>query len=119
MSVLADQSNVQNTLTDLEKPLLLTANQTEVVIRFKSNATTGFKWFLKAEDNHLLTPIHHAYLPPSNTKLMGAPGTETFTFHIDPTVYAAPQTGTLNFVYARAWEAMPETVTSIHWVSAP
>ena len=100
---------------DSTKPLILTHNQTDMVIHLESNATTGFKWFLKDYDTNYFTPTQHTYSPPQNSTLMGAPGMETFTFRINQKVATVPQTGKIHFVYAKAWEPMPDTEKTVTW----
>ena len=120
--IFADPANNADTsLTDLTKPIVLSAHKKEVVIRLQSNRTTGFSWFLAHYDRHALTPIAHTYRPPSNAKLIGAPGVEAFTFQIDSGLYTTPQTGIIQFVYKRPWEENPNSAkeTSVHWISVP
>jgi len=115
-NVWADTAAPAEKPLDLTKPLIINKNQTQIVIRLTANATTGFKWFLKDYNAAYLTPTEHHYLPPQNTKLMGAPGTETFTFHVNQKAATVPQTGTIHFVYARPWEPIPDTETVVTWV---
>jgi predicted secreted protein len=98
------------------KPLIIADNQKKLVVRLTANPTTGFKWFLKNYDARYLTPIAHQYLPPQNIKLIGAPGIETFTFLIHQKTMNVPQTGTLDFIYARPWEALPKQDTILTWI---
>lgn len=84
--------------------VMVPSDHPQVVIQLKSNPTTGYSWFLREYDGNLITPVKHAFEPNSNRKLMGAPGYETWTFHVKPAGFKVPQQTTLRFVYTRPWE---------------
>ncbi len=90
------------TFTSNKKPLFLAQNQT-FEIKLQSNPTTGFSWKLAFYDKPLVNFVGHKYVAPKNTKLMGAPGYETFTFQAKKANYAVNQVGHIVLEYARPW----------------
>ncbi len=115
----ADNNDNSPTLTDLSKPIMVEATQTELSIRLKSFATAGYQWFIKSYDANLLTPESQKYLPSPNKKLMGAPGVTEFKFHVNPSVHRAGHLSEIKLVSVRPWEATsPDTKeTVVTWVS--
>ena len=93
----------------------LSGDQQNVDITLSANATTGYQWYVLGYDHNLLSLNNYRYNPPSNTKLMGAPGQAVFTFTIDPSFYNAPQSTTVMLGYQRpnapAQTAATTTVT--------
>jgi inhibitor of cysteine peptidase len=72
-------------------------------IQLKSNPSTGYSWSLKKYDAKLVVLVKHTYKRP-NTKLIGAPGYEVWTFRMTRAAFAKPQQTTIRFVYARPWK---------------
>jgi len=73
------------------------------VIKLKSNPTTGYSWFLREYNSNLMTPLKHSFQPPS-TALIGAAGSESWTFRIKPAAFVVPHQMPIRFVYARPWQ---------------
>lgn len=73
-----------------------------VVIKLKSNRTTGYRWFLKSYDSSFLTPVSYQYQSAKNG-LMGAPGIAVWTFQVTHPV--VPTVSSVQWVYARSWES--------------
>jgi len=71
-----------------------------VVISLESNPTTGYSWTAKY-DQTLLELVDEAFTPPGST-LMGAPGTQKFTFKA-----LTAGTAKVTFEYVRPWEGEP------------
>ncbi len=94
----------------------MTPAQPVFVIQLKSNPTTGFLWFLREYDDHLITPIKHSFLPPSK-KLMGAPGFELWTFRMKSAGFTVPQQTTIRMVYARPWQGSDSSTQLVFRVS--
>lgn len=94
-------------LSDPHMPLALTKENATFPIRLRSNPSTGFTWVLVQNYNPaLIKPIaHHVFV--GDSKIMGAPGYETFMFHVDKTAFAAPQQFQLTFESVRPWQANP------------
>jgi inhibitor of cysteine peptidase len=101
--VFADKSN-PTIYTEDKLNIMVTKDQPQFVIRLKANPTTGYSWFLREYNSSLITPLKHQYEAP-NTKLIGAPGYEVWTFSIKPTGFTVPQVTQIHFVYARPWES--------------
>jgi inhibitor of cysteine peptidase len=66
-----------------------------------SNATTGFQWSESAQisDPTVIQQLSHETVAPENTGLVGAPGTEVWTFKA-----LKKGTSTINIEYSRPWE---------------
>ena len=79
----------------------LSGDQQNVDITLPANATTGYQWYVVGYDHNLLSLNNYRYAPPSNTKLMGAPGQAVFTFTIDPSFFNAPQSTEVKLSYQR------------------
>jgi inhibitor of cysteine peptidase len=102
-SVMAAQA--PTVYTQDKQAISVSDNNPEFVIQLKSNATTGYSWFLRDYDAKLIQPIKHVYEAPANKKLMGAPGLEVWTFKAKPAAFAVPQQTMIRFVYTRPWDA--------------
>jgi inhibitor of cysteine peptidase len=73
-------------------------------IKLKSNPTTGYTWFLREYSTKMLTPVKHNYEVPQ-TKLIGAPGYELWTFRVNQEAFIVPQMLTVRLIYARPWKS--------------
>ena len=76
----------------------------EFTITLKSNPTTGYNWFLSSYNGVLIEPVTHRYIAPKKG-LMGASGTQVFTFRAKPEAFHVPQKTVIVFSYGRPWEA--------------
>jgi inhibitor of cysteine peptidase len=70
----------------------------QLVVELPSNPTTGFMWVV-AESGPLAQKGEAAYESPAKPGVVGAGGTETFTFTAEKS-----GTGTLKLEYRRPWE---------------
>lgn len=86
--------------------IMVSASKPEFVIKLKSNPTTGYSWFLTDYNANLIEPLKHQYEPPTDKKLVGAPGYETWTFRMKSAAFAVPQQTLIRLVYARPWETL-------------
>ncbi len=82
----------------------VTQNAPQFIYQLKSNPTTGFSWFLREYDSSLVTPVNH-YFQHSDTKLMGAPGYEFWTFRLKPAAFLVPHQLIIRLVYMRPWQS--------------
>lgn len=101
--------------TSHEKPIIVTPGNPTFNITVPSNPSTGYSWKLAGYDKFIFEPVSHKYIAPSNTKLMGAPGYEIWTFKaIYPTTYKfrVNQVGHVRLQYVRPWEKKNAPVTS-------
>ncbi len=96
------------TFTSNKKPLVVSQNEI-FDIKLQSNPSTGFSWKLTSYQKPLVKFIGHKYVAPKNTKLMGAPGYETFTFQAKKGDYRVAQVGHIVMMYARPWTKDGET----------
>ena len=83
---------------------IVTSDKPVFVIKLKSNPTTGYTWFLREYSTKMLTPVKHYYEVPQ-TKLIGAPGYELWTFRVNQEAFIVPQMLTLRLIYARPWKS--------------
>lgn len=90
--------------TEDKTGIAVTKDGPKFVIKLKSNPTTGYSWFLREYDSSKIQPLKHTFEPPTDTKLMGAPGFELWTFSLKPVAFVVPQQILLRFVYSRPWE---------------
>src|SRR3990167_9897785 len=90
------------------KPLVLTAENPEITITLPSNPTTGFTWSIQKYDTNLLKLVLQRYTPP-NSRLMGAPGIQQYTFQAIQTGYSVTQVGHVVLQYARQWTTVGAT----------
>ncbi|MCX7123212.1 MAG: protease inhibitor I42 family protein [Gammaproteobacteria bacterium] len=96
----------------------LSSNQQNVDITLPANATTGYQWYVTGYDHNLLSLNNYRYNPPTNTKLMGAPGQAVFTFTIDPSFYNAPQVTTVMLNYQRPNAPTQNATTTMVTISS-
>lgn len=88
-----------------DKPVIMvSADAPQFVIKLKSNATTGYAWFLLDYNSKMISPVSHTYQVAKDKNLVGAPGYELWTFRVMPTGFIVPQETMLGFVYIRPWE---------------
>lgn len=97
-------ANVTPPISNPQKSIIISQNAPQFTITLNSNPTTGYSWYISNYDANLLTIVNHVYNGPTNTKLMGASGTETWTFAAKPGAFSAPLITTISLVYARAWD---------------
>lgn len=89
-----------------DKPyIMLTKQQPEFILKLKSNPTTGYSWFLREYDQHLVIPIKQEYQQGKQKLLIGAPGAELWTFKMNQNAFLVPQQTVLRFVYVRPWQS--------------
>lgn len=103
---LAQQAQTDSPVVYDESKLAITvtSKQPVFVLKLVSNPTTGYVWLLKNYDKSLLVPVKHEYQAP-NTKLIGAPGFDMWTFRVKPDAFTVPQRTSILMTYARPWEA--------------
>jgi inhibitor of cysteine peptidase len=84
--------------------IVVSAQQPQFTIQLKANPTTGFSWFLKEHNDRTVEPLKHHFQPAKNSRLIGTPGYEEWTFKVKNPAFTASQQTTLVFIYARPWE---------------
>lgn len=79
----------------------------EFEIKLKSNPTTGYSWYLENYNSNLLTPIKQEYKSSQAKKnskpLLGAGGTDTWTFKATKEAFTVPRVTEIAFTYMRPW----------------
>lgn len=83
--------------------ITVNVGQPEFTLQLKSNPSTGYTWFLRDYDHTLIEPIRREFKAP-NTKLIGAPGMDFWTFRIKTQAITVPQQTVIRMIYARPWE---------------
>ncbi|PIR49211.1 hypothetical protein COU80_00480 [Candidatus Peregrinibacteria bacterium CG10_big_fil_rev_8_21_14_0_10_55_24] len=79
-------------------------------ITLESNLTTGYSWSPQY-DEEVIEITDEVYVPSSEKNVVGAGGTQTFTFQA-----LVPGTSELKFSYARPWESVQPIETRIYTV---
>jgi len=72
-----------------------------ITVTLCSNPTTGFQWGEQAQISNpqVLKQTSHKSVGPADTTLVGAPGSQVWTFQA-----LSAGTGTASFSYSRPWE---------------
>jgi inhibitor of cysteine peptidase len=89
-----------NTQPNVSKQLAVDAGNT-FTVTLCSNATTGFSWSESAQisDPTVVQQTAHEFVSPQNTGIVGAPGSEVWTFKA-----LKKGTSTINMEYGRPWK---------------
>lgn len=103
-AVAAKQETAPVVYTEDKTAISVSVEQPTFIIKMKSNATTGYSWFLRNYDSNIIQPIKHIYEAPENAKLIGSPGFEVWTFHVKRTGFLVPMQTQIRFIYTRPWE---------------
>ena len=101
MAATADAATVY---TDDKPAVMVESSHPTFSIKLKSNATTGYAWYLRDYNSNLIVPVKQVYTPPEDTKIAGAAGFEIWTFRVKPEGFLVPQQAMIHLVYARSWE---------------
>jgi inhibitor of cysteine peptidase len=72
-------------------------------VTVKSNPSTGYSWSITSYDKNLIKPLGHSYQTP-NTRLIGASGSETFSFKVLDNGFTRPQKTQIKMQYRRPWQ---------------
>ena len=91
-------------LTTANKPIYVKADNPIVSVTLSSNRTTGYRWFLMKLNRRLIKPVSAVFAGPANKKLMGAPGTVTWTFKVKKAAFTVPRIMKVRLLYARPWD---------------
>ncbi|MEI8055119.1 MAG: protease inhibitor I42 family protein [bacterium] len=101
---IGSEGNKNVEFTNPSKPIVVEKSNPIFSITIQSNPTTGYSWLLKNYDATLISPISSKFYPPTNKKLVGAPGYEKWTFRVKSSGFVVPQTTSITLLYARSWE---------------
>lgn len=105
-----------NVYTQDQVNISVAAKQPTFVIKLKSNPTTGYSWFLREYDSNIITPVKRTYQAP-DTKLIGAPGFDLWTFKVKPNAFLVPHQTTLRMIYARPWQGSDSATQVVFRIS--
>lgn len=97
--------------------IMVNPMQSEFIIQIKSNPTTGFSWFLREYNSELITPVKQEFIAP-NSKSMGAPGMERWTFRMKPNAFIVPQQTTIRMIYSRPFQGSDNSTQIVFRVSS-
>jgi inhibitor of cysteine peptidase len=106
-SVAAAEKSVTNSpavYDESKTSITVLKSQPVFILKLASNPTTGYVWLLNNYDKSLIVPVKHEYQSP-DSKLMGAPGMDLWTFRVKPDAFIVPQRTSIRMSYARPWEA--------------
>lgn len=92
-------------------------NPTATVV-LPSNPSTGFSWFLGRYNSELITPVSQTYKAAS-TKLVGAPGSDTWVFQVKPAAFVVPQVIKIRMVYAKPFSLEGASFKNIVIMTTP
>ena len=101
--------------TNTDSPIFVKASQPVVTIKLPSNRSTGYMWLLLNNSNQLVTPVSSRYIP-SDTKRIGAMGTEVWSFKVKSEAFKVPQVARVVLIYAQPWniqQANPVTINIV------
>ena len=96
-----------NNFTDPTKSIQVSLGSPTILLKLKSNPTTGYSWFLVDYNHDLLTPLKWKYMPPTSD-LVGASGYELWTFQVNQKAFMVPQLTQITLQYTRPW-VVPST----------
>lgn len=81
----------------------ITVSSQTFTLALPANPTTGYSWFIKSYDSNLLNVVGHRYINQNN-KMIGAGGTEMWTFHLNEQAFSAPHLILISMRYARPFD---------------
>ncbi|HSW70423.1 MAG TPA: protease inhibitor I42 family protein [Gammaproteobacteria bacterium] len=116
LSLFATENAELPIYTEQQTSFLITAEQPQFIIKLKSNPTTGYSWFLKKYASRYLQALAHRFQGP-DTKMLGAPGYELWTFKMKPAAFVVPLRTSLSFAYLRPWEKNEPSPSLVFWIS--
>lgn len=93
---------MKSAYTDPNNIVQVTPTDSTVTIKIKSNATTGYSWFLTDYNSALLTPVFSKYVAPTSN-LVGAAGYVEWQFSVNKAAFAVPQLTQVSMQYIRPW----------------
>ncbi len=93
---------LKTNFTDPSTIVQVSPADSTVIIKIKSNATTGYSWFLTDYNPAVLTPISSKYLAPTSN-LVGASGGVEWRFAVNKAAFAVPQLTQVSLQYLRPW----------------
>ena len=103
--------------TDSLKTIVVKKSKPVFSIILQSNPTTGYSWSLKNYDVSLILPVSNKFYPPTNKKLIGAPGYEKWTFRVKPSGFTVPQLTNITLIYLRPWDEQSAQVINFKVVT--
>lgn len=106
-------------LSKVNKVVQVKPNQVTFSVTLSANPTTGYNWYLLHSPSQFLVPISAKFTSPKNKKMMGAPGSMTWTFRAEPTAFAVPRILTVELAYARSWDLSSASVYKVAVVTLP
>lgn len=102
VNVLAD-ATPSHVYTENQQNITVSAKEPVFVLKLKSNPTTGYSWAVQDYNANYIKLVKH-YYQPSKSMLMGAGGSEWWTFRVKNPGFAAKQPMMIRMIYVRPWE---------------
>jgi inhibitor of cysteine peptidase len=107
----SDDSKIE--YTNPEKTIVVERSKPTFSVIVQANPTTGYSWLLRSYDSNLIAPVSHKFYPPTDKKLVGAPGYEKWTFRVKSLGFIVPQATSITLIYAHLWDG--QAVNSINF----
>ncbi len=100
----AHEDNVKQ-FQDITKPIIVKSDVSTFQIKLDANKTTGYSWMLVPDKtSKWIVAEKEQYIAPKNTKLVGAPGQDIWTFAVSREAFDVPSELHATLVYARPWD---------------
>lgn len=102
----AHASTTAKAITFANEKTSVVVQQTQsrvLTLYIKSNATTGYNWFLKQYPHRWLRPMSRLYVAPTG-RLIGAPGYAIWRFKVLDEAFVVPRITHITFTHSRAWD---------------
>lgn len=93
--------------------IIVKPTQPQFTIKLNANHTTGYTWSITQYDKKAISLVSHQYIT-SNSRLMGAPGYDEWTFKANPIFFKGAKASTITLLYARSWEPTVNSKTVVY-----
>lgn len=113
----AENSGNKTPVSDPAKTIMVEQKAPQFTIVLASNPTTGYSWFIQQYDPALVQVVKRVYHPPVGT-LVGAGGSETWTFKLKSVAFVAPHILTVKLLYARAWDVADNAKEAVFTITS-
>lgn len=102
-------------MTEPTKSIVVQPNQKTIVLRLRSNPTTGYSWYFESTKPAWLRVVSRQFVAPK-TQLVGAPGYEEWTFGVPKLSGSIPRIASIVMRYARPWDIKGSKPTTFYVV---
>lgn len=106
------------TITDPNKPIIVSKKNPSFKIVLQANPTTGFSWFVKNYNSQFITAQTAEFIPPAKP-LPGRGGIAVWTFQATATALRVPTLTPITLTYARPWTVSEGTEQTFTVITQP